>query len=113
MFQTSEFDAFWLDYLRAHSHRLTRLIHYCGVTVIFAGIIAAIWTWTWWLALAGIVAGYAIAFAAHFTVQGNRPVMFKGAGPALWSIVSALRMYFLGVSGRLGPELKRAGVRSE
>lgn len=108
----NNFDEFWLHYLRAHSRRLTRLIHYSGITTIIAGIVAAIWTDTWWLALAGIIAGYTIAGSAHFAVQGNRPVLFEGAQASLWSIACALRMYVLGLTGRLGPELARAGIKA-
>ena len=30
------YDQFWLAYLRAHSRRRTRAIHYCGITIIIA-----------------------------------------------------------------------------
>lgn len=104
------YDAFWLAYLRAHSKRLTRIIHYTGISVIHLGVVAALAVPDWRLAVGGLVLGYGIAWAAHFTVQGNRPVMFAGARSALWSLASGLRMYYLGIAGRLKPELKRAGV---
>jgi len=107
----TSFDDFWLHYLRAHSRKLTRLIHYTGITTIFAGITAAVLTDTWWLTLAGLIAGYTIAGSAHYVVQGNRPVLFEGMQASLWSIVCALRMYALGLTGCLGPELARAGVK--
>lgn len=107
------YDAFWLAYLRAHSKRLTRIIHYTGISVIHLGIIAAIAVPDWLLAVGGIVLGYVIAWSAHFTVQGNRPVMFAGVRSALWSLASGLRMYYLGIAGRLKPELERAGVDPE
>ena len=106
------FDEFWLHYLRAHSHRLTRLIHYAGISTILAGFAAAFWADKWWLALAGLIAGYTIAGSAHYVVQGNRPVLFEGAQASLWSIACALRMYVLGLTGRLKPELVRAGIET-
>ena len=106
------YDALWLHYLRAHSLRLTRLIHYLGITTIFAGIAAAVIADTWWYGVAGLVAGYLIAFSAHYTVQHNRPVLFEGPRATFWSAGCALRMYFLGITGQLGAHLQRAGVDS-
>ena len=104
------YDDFWLMYLRAHSHRKTRLSHYLGISVIVVSIIAAIATDIWWIALAGIAIGYLSAWTGHWTVQHNVPVTFEGPKSALWSLISGLRMYVLGLSGQLGPQLQRAGV---
>lgn len=106
------FDAFWLHYLRAHSRRLTRLIHYLGITTIFAGIAAVIATGAWWLGFAGLVTGYLVAFSAHYAIQHNRPVLFEGPRAMFWSAGCALRMYYLGITGQLGAHLQRAGVDS-
>lgn len=106
------YEEFWLAYLRAHSRRLTRQWHYLGITIIHAGIIAAIMLHMWWIAGISIAVGYACAWAGHYTVQGNEPVAFKGPRMALWSLVSALRMYYLGMAFQLGEDLQRAGVEN-
>ncbi|MDA7946446.1 MAG: DUF962 domain-containing protein [Hyphomicrobiaceae bacterium] len=107
------YDEFWLMYLRAHSRRKTRLIHYLGISVIIVSIVWAIASEIWWIALAGIATGYVTAWSAHYTVQHNVPVMFEGPKSALWSLISGLRMYVLGLSGQLAPQLRRAGVGAE
>ncbi len=107
------YDAFWLMYLRAHSMRKTRLIHYVGITVILVSIVVAIIYEIWWIAAAGIAAGYVTAWTAHWLVQHNIPVMFAGPEAALWSLMSGLRMYFMGISGQLGPQLRRAGIADD
>lgn len=112
MDRETSFDEFWLTYLRAHSRRMTRLIHYLGITTIFTGILLTIVTGQWWFGPGGLVAGYLIAFSGHYIVQHNRPVLFKGPRAAFWSIGCALRMYVLGVTGELGPELARAGIEA-
>lgn len=104
------YDDFWLNYLRAHSRRLTRQIHYAGITIIHIGVILAIVYADWRIAAAGVALGYVTAWAAHFTVQGNEPVMFASVKSAAWSLVSGLRMYYLGIFFQLEPELRRAGV---
>ena len=110
MSDETSYDDFWLMYLREHSERATRLIHYLGISVIILAVIAAIVTKTWWIAVAGIAIGYLTAWFAHWVFQHNEPVVFEGPKAAFWSFMSAARMYVLAMSGQLGPELRRAGI---
>lgn len=105
------FDEFWLGYLRAHSRRLTRQIHYAGITAVHIGAVLAILYGNWLFLAAGAAIGGIAAWAAHYTVQGNDPVMFKGLKWLGWSLASGFRMYYLGIFFRLKPELRRAGVK--
>ena len=100
--------SFWLVYLRDHAKWQTRVSHYCGISCAIIGIAAAVVTGIWWLAALGILVNYVIDWSAHFLIEGNRPAAF---GHPIWSALSGLRMYLLWITGRLGPELRRAGIK--
>lgn len=99
---------FWPHYLRQHADPRTRAIHAAGT---LAGLGLSAWgllVGPLWLLLAGLVVGYGAAWVSHLAIEGNRPATF---GHPLWSLGSDLRMAWLLLTGRLDPELRRAGVR--
>ena len=61
--------------------------------------------WIWLVAMP--VAGYFFAWVSHAFVERNKPATFVHP---LWSLVSDFRMFFMWITGRLGPELDKAGV---
>ena len=101
------FAEFWPFYLREHSKPRTRALHYVGTSLVVALALAALVTANWWLLVALPVAGYFFAWIAHFGVEKNRPATFTY--PA-WSLKADFKMWWLWLTGRLGPELERAGV---
>lgn len=99
------FADFWPYYLREHSRPRTRALHYVGTTLVVAiALYAAVnGRWAWLLVLP--IAGYGFAWLAHFAVEKNRPATFTYP---FWSLAADFRMWWLWLTGRLGPELDKA-----
>lgn len=103
----ASFREFWPFYLREHSRPMTRALHYIGTTLVMVIAIAALVAGEWWILLAMPLAGYFFAWIAHFRVERNRPATFTYP---LWSLAADFRMWWFWLTGRLKPELERAGV---
>ncbi len=103
----ASFAEFWPFYLREHSRTSTRALHYIGTTLVVGiAAFALVSGRLWWLATMPL-AGYFFAWLAHFTVEKNRPATFTYP---LWSLAADFLMWWLWLTGQLGPELERAGV---
>jgi hypothetical protein len=100
------FDEFWLYYLREHSKTACRATHYFGTAASLVMLVLAI-TVSPWLWLLVPIIGYGPAWFGHYVIEKNRPATF---GYPWWSLLADYRMFGLAVSGRLRPELERAGV---
>jgi hypothetical protein len=106
--EPASFALFWPVYLAAHGDRRTRALHYCGTVLGCLLVLCFAAGGGWWALVAAPVAGYGPAWAGHLVFEHNRPATFSHP---LWSFAGDFRMLFLAATGRLGRELKRAGMR--
>jgi hypothetical protein len=70
------FRDFYPFYLSQHAERHCRWLHFVGTTLGFAGLLHALATLNFWWLLAGVVAGYALAWIGHYFFEKNRPATF-------------------------------------
>ena len=101
------FAEFWPHYLREHRQPGTRTLHLVGTTLSLVLLILAVLRGWPVLLLGALAVGYGFAWAAHLLVEHNRPATFHHP---LWSFAADWKMWALALSGRLEPELRRAGV---
>ena len=101
---------FWPFYLQEHAKASTRHFHYVGTALVIAIAVFAVvmQRWAWLIAMP--VAGYFFAWVSHAFIERNKPATFTYP---LWSLISDFRMFFLWLTGRLGPELDKAGVATD
>lgn len=99
---------FWPFYLREHSKPLTRALHLAGTGVALGCLAAAAILLNPWFLLAGLVAGYAFAWVAHYFVEHNRPATFTYP---LKSFLSDWKMFGYFLVGRLGQQLQKHGIQ--
>lgn len=103
----NSFADFWPYYLREHSRKTTRALHYVGTTLVVIIALYAMIDQRWGLLFAIPLAGYFFAWLGHYGVEKNRPATFKYP---LWSLMADFKMWAMWLVGRLRPELERAGV---
>ncbi|MGJ0486617.1 MAG: Mpo1-like protein [Methylomicrobium sp.] len=68
---------FYPFYLREHSNRVCRRLHFAGTSIALILLIMAFVIPMWWLAALALIQGYAFAWAGHFFFEHNRPATFK------------------------------------
>ena len=103
----TNFRDFWPYYLREHSRASTRALHYAGTSLVVGLSVAAVAMQSWWLFALVPVAGYGFAWAGHAFAEHNRPATFTYP---TWSLLADFKMWWLWLTGRIGPELAAAGV---
>lgn len=101
------FADYWPLYLRAHSRRATRRVHYVATIIGLSSSTIGVAILDVIVIGLGIGCSYGIAISSHWLIEGNRPMI---AVNPVWGAVADLRMTWLAATGRLAPELVRHGV---
>jgi len=92
------FGEFYPFYLSQHADRTCRRLHFVGTSLGLAAVLYALATLALPWILAGIAAGYLLAWIGHFFFEKNRPATF--AHP-LYSFVGDWVMWKDMLTGRI------------
>lgn len=92
------YEEFWKFYVREHSNKTSRRLHFLGSTGTLACVTAAIVKRDPKYILAAAVSGYGGAWIGHFFFEKNVPATFKYP---LWSFISDWKMYALILTGQM------------
>ena len=104
MAEFETFEQFWSFYVKEHSKKATRILHFVGTTAAMACLAGAVLTRKKWLLLLAPIVGYGPSWVAHFFVEKNRPATFKHP---LWSLRADLVMWTKIATGRMDAEVER------
>lgn len=102
-----KFSEFWPVYLRAHSTKWCRILHYVGTVMGVIGVLLYLLTGEPWLIISAVFCGYGFAWTGHYVFEENSPLTFKH--PVL-SLCADFVMFRRAVDGRLGDDLRQAGA---
>lgn len=106
-FQT--FDEFWPHYVREHSRRGTRRLHFIGTTTALACVAGATLLRKPSLLALAPLAGYGAAWIGHFFIEKNMPATFQHP---LWSLRADFVMWTKILQGTMDAEVERASSRN-
>jgi hypothetical protein len=103
--EQADFDAFWLEYVREHSHPLNRKLHAIGISLALACLVAGIFKRKLSLLVLAPILGYGFAWFGHFFIEKNVPKSFSRPVDSLRA--SAI-LYWKTICGEMDAELERA-----
>ena len=98
------FEEFWPFYVREHSKKATRILHFVGTTAAGACVLGGLLTKRRWLLAVAPVVGYGPAWIGHFFVEGNKPATFDHP---LWSLRADGVMWWKTLTRTMDAEVER------
>src|SRR5712664_1201021 len=91
----ARFADFYPFYLSQHSNRVCRRLHFAGTSLGLAAVLHAFSTLNFWWLLAGLAAGYALAWVGHFFFEKNLPALVHSELPWLTLLALVLAGFLL------------------
>jgi len=99
------FEEFWPYYVREHSKKSTRWLHFIGTTLAMTCAGGALLSGRKSLLLLAPIVGYGPAWISHFFVEGNKPATFDYP---LWSLKADFIMWTKMAAGTMDQEVDMA-----
>lgn len=104
-FKPKNFAEFWPFYVRQHTDKSNRRLHFIGTAFGLVCLAAAIaLAQPIWL-LGMPVTGYGFAWLGHFMIERNKPATFKFP---FYSLLGDYKMFGMMLLGRMDEEVEKA-----
>jgi hypothetical protein len=104
------FDDFWPHYVRAHSKKSTRVLHFLGTSAGLTSAAVGALTGRLGYLLAAPLLGYGPAWIGHFFFERNVPATF---GHPFWSLRADFVMFAKMLRGTMDGEVERVKAEAE
>lgn len=104
MSRYQSFEEFWPFYVREHSRKATRVMHFAGTTAAVSAVAAGLLLRRPKLLALAPVLGYGPAWISHFFIEKNRPATFTYP---LWSLMADFVMWSKIARGTMDAEVER------
>lgn len=98
------FEEFWPFYVKEHSKKSTRTMHFVGTTCAVATFAAGALLGKKWMMAVAPVFGYGPAWVSHFFIENNKPATFKYPR---WSLMADFVMWGKIARGEMDAEVER------
>lgn len=98
------FEDFWPHYVRAHSSKGNRTMHFIGTSAAMAMVGTGVLTGNWLLVAGAPLVGYGCAWFGHFVLEGNVPATF---GHPAWSLKADFVMWRKILNGSMDAEVSK------
>jgi hypothetical protein len=104
------FEEFWPFYVKQHSKKATRTLHFIGTTAALGCVAWGLVLRRPWIMALAPVAGYGPAWFSHFFIEKNKPATFTY--PA-WSLYADFIMWSKTIQGTMDAEVEHIMERDE
>ncbi|MGZ3424460.1 MAG: Mpo1-like protein [Polyangiales bacterium] len=98
------FEEFWPHYVRAHSSKGNRRLHFVGTSTALGLAAYGVLARKLWPFLVAPVVGYGCAWIGHFFIEGNVPATF---GHPAWSLKADFVMWKKILDGTMDAEVEK------
>lgn len=95
---------FWPYYVREHSQKGTRWLHFVGNTNLFIWVFSAIFYRSLPFLFIAVISSYALAWIGHFFVERNIPATFRYP---LKAAICDMVMYYKMWRGEMNAEVEK------
>ena len=102
--QFESFEEFWPFYVKEHTNKKTRTLHFVGTTAAMACVAGSVLLRKKWLLAVAPIVGYAPAWIGHFFIEKNKPASFKHP---IWSFRADMVMWTKIATGTMDAEVER------